>query len=310
MDKPMLECKKLRELAVASPLSGRPAYVSAASGLVCVGDYLYVVADDEHHLAVFSRHDLSAGTLLPLFAGELPLEHKARKKQKPDLESLVLMPATAEFPHGALLMLGSGSTRRRDIAVLLALDATGAVVGAPQQCDFSATYELLRAQLVELNIEGAFFSGDDLCLLHRGNSTDAINAIIAFDWRELFADFSSGSIGAIGPRSITPVALGAVDGVELCFTDGVALPNGDILFSAVAEATDDAYLDGACVGAAIGICRRNGDVITLQAIGAQYKIEGIDATAADDVIDVLMVTDADDIAIPALLLSMRIGFPQ
>jgi len=28
------------------------------------------------------------------------------------------------------------------------------------------------------------------------------------------------------------------------------------------------------------------------------------------VIDVLMVTDADNIAIPALLLSMRIGFPQ
>jgi len=302
----MLKCEKLRDLAIDTPLPGRPAYVSAASGLVCVGDYLYVVADDENHLAMFSRSHVSPGTLLRAFDGELPLETNARKKHKPDLETLVLVPDCAEFPHGALLALGSGSKKQRDNAVLLPLNAMGAVAGESRQYDFSPVYELLREQLDGLNIEGAFFDSDDFCLLQRGNSKKAFNAIIVYDWRELFADFQAGSIGAISPRSITPVDLGNIDGVALCFTDGVALPNGDVLFSAVAEATDDAYLDGACLGAAIGICHRNGEVLTLQPIGAQYKIEGIEAVVTGNAIEILMVTDADDIAIPAVLLKARL----
>lgn len=303
----MLKCEKLRDLAIDTALPGRPAYISAASGLVCVGDYLYVVADDEHHLAMFSRSHTSSGTLLAVFEGQLPLEAKARKKHKPDLETLVRVPDCAEFPHGALLALGSGSKKQRDIAVLVPLNAKGAVAGATRQYDFSAVYELLRETIDKLNIEGAFFDGDDFCLLQRGNSKNGFNAIIMFDWRELFADFRAGSIGAISPRSISPVDLGDINGVALCFTDGVALPNGDVLFSAVAEATDDNYLDGACVGAAIGICRRNGEVLTLQPIGAQYKVEGIDAVVTGNTIELLMVTDADDIAIPAALLKAQIA---
>lgn len=302
----MLAINQLRELAIASPLPGRPSYISAASGLVSVGDYLYVVADDEHHLAIFSRSNNSLGQLLTIVDGDLSLDTKARKKQKPDHETLLRVPACAEFPAGALLALGSGSKKSRDTAVLLPLDATGAISGASRRFDFSAIYTLLREQLAGLNIEGAFFDGDDFCLLQRGNSKDSINAIVAFDWRELFADFSSERIAAIRPRSIVTVELGAIDGVTLCFTDGMALPGGDILFSAVAEATDDAYLDGACMGAAFGICGRNGELRMLRAIGSQYKIEGIDAVVAGDTIELLMVTDADDIAVPAVLLAARI----
>jgi hypothetical protein len=301
-----LALTKLRELAVAEPLPGRPSYISAASGLVCVGDYLYVVADDEHHLAVFSRSNDSVGRLLPIVDGDLPLAAGARKKQKPDFETLLRVPPVAEFPVGALLALGSGSRKNRDKAVLLPLDATGAVAGGARRYDFSDVYRKLRKKLDGLNIEGAFFDGDDFCLLQRGNSKDAINAIIAYDWRTLFADFSTEDIDSLKPRSIVPVDLGAIDDVALCFTDGVALPDGNILFSAVAEATTDAYVDGACVGATVGICRRDGEVVMQQAIGSQYKIEGIDAVVVDNVIELLMVTDADDITIPAVLLGARI----
>lgn len=302
----MLAINRQRELAVASPLPGRPSYISAASGLVSVGDYLYVVADDEHHLGVFSRSNDSAGQLLSIVDGDLPLEAKARKKQKPDHETLVRVPACDEFPAGALLALGSGSKKSRDIAVVLPLDAAGAIVGEPRRFDFSALYTSLREQLDGLNIEGAFFDGDDFCLLQRGNSENSINAIIAFDGRELLAGFSGDRIGAIKPLSIVPVDLGAIEGVALCFTDGVALPGGDVLFSAVAEATDDAYLDGACMGTAIGICGRDGEMRMLRTIGSHYKIEGIDAVVAGTAIELLMVTDADDIAVPAVLLAARI----
>jgi hypothetical protein len=302
----MLAINQLRELIIESPLPGRPSYISAASGLVRVGNYLYVIADDEHHLAIFSHLADSAGQLLSIVDGDLPLEARARKKQKPDFETLARVPVCDEFPFGALLALGSGSKKSRNLAVLLQLDIMGAITGASRRFDFSAIYDVLGEKINGLNIEGAFFDGEDFCLLQRGNSKKSVNAVITFNWRKLFADFSVEKPGATKPRSIVTVDLGVIDGVALCFTDGVTLPDGNILFSAVAEATDDAYVDGACVGAAIGICSRNGEVLMLQAIGSQYKIEGIDALVADGAIDLLMVTDPDDITIPAVLLGARI----
>ncbi len=39
---------------VEAPGPGQPAHLSAESGLVRVGKFLYVVADDEHHLGMFA----------------------------------------------------------------------------------------------------------------------------------------------------------------------------------------------------------------------------------------------------------------
>lgn|GEM_PF-4646079 len=48
--------EEIRELDVSTETRGsRLSYISAASGLVCVGSTIYVVADDELHLGVFSR---------------------------------------------------------------------------------------------------------------------------------------------------------------------------------------------------------------------------------------------------------------
>ena len=43
--------------------------ISAASGLVAHGDFLFVVADDEHHLSVLSRQNESFHRTLRLFEG-------------------------------------------------------------------------------------------------------------------------------------------------------------------------------------------------------------------------------------------------
>jgi hypothetical protein len=46
---------------------------------------------------------------------------------------------------------------------------------------------------------------------------------------------SSGQASVITPSGIDRYDLGHLDGVPLCFTDAAALPDGGMVFSAVAE---------------------------------------------------------------------------
>ena len=55
MDLAMITLTKIRELDLADcGDAGLPRHLSAASGLACAGSSIYVVADDELHLGVFS----------------------------------------------------------------------------------------------------------------------------------------------------------------------------------------------------------------------------------------------------------------
>ena len=123
-----LAARSLRALALRDDAGLDP--LSAASSLVAVGRQLYVVADDEHHLAVFDRGDPTSGTLLRLFEDELPPLHRDRKRAKPDLESLLQLPASQAHPHGGLLALGSGSRPQRRRGIVLDFDGeSGLPVG-------------------------------------------------------------------------------------------------------------------------------------------------------------------------------------
>jgi hypothetical protein len=58
-----LRLRKLRDLDLAEPPeAGRPAFLSAASGLVKCGGGFYVVADDELHLGRFTAGASQPGT--------------------------------------------------------------------------------------------------------------------------------------------------------------------------------------------------------------------------------------------------------
>ena len=93
--------------------------------------------------------------------------------------------------------------------------------------------------------------------------------------------------------------LGRVDGVAFGFTDGALLPDGGWLFSAVAEDTDNAFDDGACSGAAIGIVGADGELRTMENLSPRRKIEGIEARVIQGKVVIGMVTDADDPDEPA-----------
>ena len=303
----MISLTKMRELTIKAPSArGRPLHVSAASGLVCIGSTLYVVADDELHLGVFSTTEPEPGDLIRLIEGTLPDIKAERKRRKPDLEALVLIPAFRNFPHGALLALGSGSRPNRCRGALLGLDANGAVCGSPRELDLSPILGPLKDAFPALNIEGAVVFGNELRLFQRGNKRQADNAIIRYPLSRVLAALQSPDVDTIVPSAIHRLDLGSIRGVPFCFTDSAVLPNGDMVFCAVAEDTEDAYRDGPCIAAGIGIVDNDGQLLSLQRLDRPYKVEGISARLDGDRLDLLLVTDADDPGTPAALFSTSI----
>ena len=303
---------------------GQP-HLSAASGLVRLGQRLYIVADDELHLGIFDDCTLTGqapgkGKLLRLLQGELPNKMEKRKKAKPDLETLAQLPALPALPGfeaGALLALGSGSKPNRQTGVLVALEnlqEEGAPSGRIATVDLTALYAPLRAQFADLNIEGVFLSHDEseFILLHRGNKGDARSACIRYHWQHMATWLAGQHTQPPVASSVQLLQLGNVQGVPLSPTDGAALPGGAWAFSAVAEATNDSVQDGACVGSAVGIVGPDGQVRQMHMLQGSPKVEGIAVQAKgkrkdkdkDKDWELTLVTDPDDPAIASQLLQV------
>lgn len=296
----------LRELDLAPGVHPHgTGWLSATSGLACVGHHAYVIADDEHHLGHFSLDHVQPVSLLRLFNGKLPRDKGKRKKAKPDLESLALLPAMELYPHGALLAPGSGSRATRNRATLLALDAAGRVQSPALQIDLTPLYVALQAHFAELNIEGTFVAEKELHLLQRGNKRGP-NARISFALDSFVAWLLDDN--ELVPRAthVKLLDLGRVDGVPLTPTDATALADGKWLFCAVAEDTGDSYADGACLSSLIGIADAHGRIERMQHLHGNPKVEGIalepGADPAGAELNILLVTDADNPLLASRLL--------
>ena len=295
------------------------AWLSAASGLVCTGARAYVIADDEHHLgcfalgASFDEDKLEPLTLVRLFAGDLPRDKGKRKKAKPDLESLSLLPPLPEYPYGALLAIGSGSRVTRCQAVLLPLDLTGALRGSNVRLELEALYEPLDAGFDGLNIEGAFVTGGQFHLLQRGNKSKTTSARITYPWPAMAAWLTGQVPQPPTATSIQELDLGCVEGVPLSITDAAALPAGSWVFCAVAEKTDNSYHDGACLASIIGIVNSHGELMQKYRLQGAPKVEGIAVVSKHEGVggnlQLLLVTDADDPNIASQLLRVLLPLP-
>ena len=307
-----LELEVLRQLDLVEPTeAGRPHFLAAASGLVAVGDYLYVVADDENHLGIFSRSQQTPGRLLRLVDGDLPDEAKERKAHKPDFEALTVLPAFGNYSNGALFALGSGSKQRRCRGVVLGLATDGSINTKPLIIDLEPLYSELAKHFADLNIEGVFVN-HYLNLLQRGNQADTSqSACIRLDLQKsLKALMQKQSLTKDLLINVQPHVISEVQGVPLCFTDAVDLPDGSWLFSAAAEATDNSYADGDLVAAALGVINAQGDLVYLTVLDNRYKIEGIAAQVEGNQLHLLLVTDADDPNQAAVLLKTTLsGYP-
>lgn len=290
--RPTITAEPLRKLTVlpASHPRGQ-SHMSAASGLVCAHGRVYVVADDEHHLAVFC--DLhSPGRLHRILPGDLPQPTPARKRLKPDLEALLLWPACTRLPQGALIAFGSGSRAQRERGVVIPLRANGEPAEA-RQFDLAPLYAPLKAALGSINIEGALVLDNELVLLNRGVGGLHANATVHYPLSSLQDAIDGRSVDA-ELLAIRRYVLGSIDGIELGFTDAAALPDGRWVFCAAAENTADSYADGPCSGAAVGVVDAHGEVMALHRLEPALKVEGIAALLTADGINLCMVSDADD----------------
>lgn len=300
----MIRTRQRRTLTLEAPEApGRPAHVSAASGLVAVGPWLYVVGDDALHLAIFPREGNAPGRVVRLFSGELPLEAQARKAAKPDLEALCQLPPFTGCPHGALLAVPSGSTAVRQRGALVPLAADGTLAGETRGVDFTELYAQLARELGPLNVEGAAVTGGRLRLLQRGNGAQGTDALVDLDSERILRALEAGR--GLGPEVVRTVRrweLGRAGGVRLSFTDASPLPDGRIVFTAAAEDTRDAYADGPVAGSAVGLLAPDGSPLFLDAVDAKVKLEGVSARVEGGRVHLLLVADADDPAVPAPLL--------
>ncbi len=301
----MVLAHKIRDLTLEP--GGKRPHLAAASGLVRVGEWLYVVADDENFIGAFPAQGEAPGRRLVFDASALPSEPAARKAAKPDLEALAHLPREAWPSHGALLALGSGSTPCRRRGALLPLRADGSAA-SPLLLDLAPLYAALEAELPELNLEGAAVSGDRLCLLQRGNGRAGVNAVVELDLRGACESVTrSQLLSGDVVRGIRRYDLGAHNGVRYTFTDASPLPDGRLVFSAVAEDCPDTYHDGAVVAAALGILDAEGGLEFLELLEPVLKIEGVHATLESaGEIALLLVADADDATHPAPLLAARL----
>ena len=258
-----------------------------------LGSRLYVVADDEPAIAVYDLEQRPlVGELIPLDDAVLSLDHAERKAAKPDLESLCLL------PDGTLLTLGSGATGRRERGWLLPPK------GEPAEISLSPLHAALREELSDLNIEGAAVVRERLWLAQRGNGKDGENALIELHLAEVLTGLRERrAIDPAALRGVTRHDLGAVEGVALTFSDLSPLPDGRLLFCAVAEAGESTYLDGECLGAALGVLDA-GAVSRLEPLAEPHKIEGV---SVGDGPDLLLVADGDDRASPAPLLAASLA---
>lgn len=303
----MIEIRTVRELTLDEPSgAANSPHISAASSLVRIGETLFVIPDDELDIGIFPDDAKEHGHMVRILDGRLSSDIDVRKKQKPDLESAMLVPPFENHPHGGVMALGSGSKPDRCTGALLPLDGEGAPAGHYITVDLNPLYDRLQPDVGAVNIEGAAVVGDTVRLLQRGNDGDAMNGIVDLKLEAVLASLAAGEPWS--PDAVTriePRSLGDLKGVTLCFADSSPLEDDRQVFAASAEESHDGG-DGAIAGSALGMMAPDGDVSFIDEVDKTIKIEGLTARIEDDAIQVLMVTDADNPDTPSPLLEARL----
>jgi hypothetical protein len=276
--------------------------VRAASGIARYGDGWLVVQDDTTHGCIWSDE---AGRPIRLFAPvrghDVFDEASGTKELKPDLEAVVAL------PDGRALALGSGSTPARMRCVLLSADSVLVAGLAPL---YARVADALDVPPDQLNLEGATVVGEVLRWFQRGlPSAGAPSASVDIPLDSLLG-LAAGAPSAMRVSGVRRYDLGTVAGVGLAITDAVTVSDRLVLVSAAAEDSPSTYDDGPVVGSALALLDgdRLVDLVELPLLdGAVAKVEGLAlAGRRDDVLDLVAVVDADDPAVPSLLLELEI----
>lgn len=269
-------------ITAARPLPG----VRAGSALVRVGRRLLAIQDDAF-AAMWIDPIARQLEMLRLHGGGQALA----KGLKPDFE--------AAFVHeDRIWIFGSGSRPNRCSFARVDL-ATGETPLFNALPLFAA---VTRAAGRQANVEGAVAAGDRLRLFQRGGGRAAGGNCIL--------EFPIAVLAGAAPEllSLRHCDLGEAGGAHLGFTDAVAMPDGRVLYLAVAEDTPDAVADGAIAGCAVGVidpgqgagaAARWAPLLEADGTPSRRKVEGVALDPGGK--SGWLLTDPDDPKLPAEL---------
>lgn len=315
--------RALRYRAALPGATGEQAYVRAASGLCWFQDRLAIVQDDALLLALL---DVSGGLLTAeAEAVALPLRadgarffdvERGNKRDKADLEACL---AVEWQQRPALLAFGSGSRPNRECVALVQPHETGYRSALIEAHALYAQLHVLPGFLTsELNLEGAVLANGRMRLFQRSNgsplgATSPLCATCDLDWQALAAYLENpAQCKPPTPENVSRYELGAIGGARLTFTDACSLRAAEVLFTASAESSPNAFDDGAVQGSALGKIAASGTKLCLlrdeQGQVMKDKAEGV-ALDPRDPQRAYVVFDADDHRVPATLAQVLLhGF--
>lgn len=297
----------------------RPAHVRAGSSLAWFGSRLAVVQDDANFIGLVdpANQDIQALTLPEGHAGLRQFDDtRANKRWKLDLEACVVVP---DGKDELLLAFGSGSTAARErIVVVRRQDEAPPHIAVYAAARF---YQILRSTAdfagSELNIEGAAIVGDRLRLFQRGNGAPRgelrpVDATCDLPLDQVLAYIHEPSAPVPTPDTIVQYDLGAIGHCRLTFTDSLFY-RGSVLYSASAEDSPDAVLDGPVTGAALGVIDENGlarwALLTNPAGEPMVaKVEGL-LPSREQANELWIVVDPDDPHVPCELYRVELHGP-
>jgi hypothetical protein len=291
-----LHVESLGALTLEKPLeAGRPSHISAASGIVELNGKFYVNADDETALFSWKMGDKTATPFI-LDKKELGADPVARKRIKPDYESLLHLDEKNWPPYGALLAWPSASTDQRYEASIATFNKNGNLEGVTK-VNIQNLAKTLGREVKKLNLEGITLNSGKIYLFNRGNGKE--KGLKSGYFEMAFADFLKGLKGEGWPSSVTfqKVKIGKLKGVKLTLADGLWTKFGFIGL-APAEDSDTVVADGKVTGTVlVRINGKKGEVIGQ--FDLDKKFEGFLTREKDEGLEILLVDDADDPKIPS-----------
>ncbi|WP_426756465.1 DUF6929 family protein [Myxococcus sp. Y35] len=301
----MIHLTVRRTLDLEAPVApGRPSHVATASGLVRVGDWLYVVADEPLHLAAFPLQADAPGHGVELSANHQPEAPVSLKSSTPDLEVPCRTGPFNGAPHGALLMLPSGRAEGRRRGAVVPLGADGALAGDARPVDCTALYTQLSRELGPLCIAGAAQTGGLLRLLQRGSGDGGTDALVDLDAERVLRGLEAGALGPDVVRMTRRWELGQAGGMRLAFTAASPLPEGRLVFTATAGSA--ATTVG---GSVVGMLAPDGSPLFLDAPAGTVVLTGVDARVERGRVQVLLLAVSEDGSAPARLLEATLDTP-
>jgi hypothetical protein len=280
--------------------TGKPAPLSGASGIVSTHNFHYIIADNSNSFYQFTGPKFTHAKTIEIFKGELPLKPSERKKVKPDLESITLLPKSKSHPYGALILLPSLSKKNRINGAIYKLTANGNVTGPMQPVDFTNLRKQLADKIDELNIEAALIRGDEFILFNRGVSKKTKSSLIKLEINCLSLNSDKYEFTKKCRPQITNISFGEIDKIEYTITDATQF-NDKIYFLAAAEDTENTYKDGEIRGSLIGELTLDGKIVWSKPISKKTKLEGLSvaANSTDKNIIFYAVSDLDADDVPS-----------